>query len=89
MEKLAKRNCPGQDTRYWTPKDIYEVACPHCSGQVEYFKDDLRRACPHCGKFAINPKNDLACAAWCNASAECLEQAGKSPPSGESDSSLP
>ncbi len=72
--------CPGQDSRYWTPKDIYEVQCGNCAQPVEFFKDDLRRQCPHCGKLILNPSNDLSCAAWCKSAPECLKESGRELP---------
>jgi endogenous inhibitor of DNA gyrase (YacG/DUF329 family) len=64
--------------QFWTPDNIFEAPCAHCGKPVEFFKDDLRRACPHCGEFTLNPRNDLACAAWCPSAAKCLEQLGGS-----------
>lgn len=69
-------NCPGQDTRYWTPKDVYEIPCTECGKSIEFFKDDLKRNCPHCGRQNLNPNNDLSCAEWCGAAVECLEELG-------------
>jgi len=45
---------------------------------MEFFKDDLKRNCPHCAQPNLNPRNDLACAAWCKAAPECLEELGPS-----------
>jgi len=84
---MPKNMCPGQDMRFWKPDDIYRVPCAHCGGQVEFFKDDLRRKCPHCGKFTVNPKNDLSCARWCRYAAECLGQLGRLPPEVSKDGS--
>ncbi len=77
---MTTPRCPGQDLRYWTPEDIYEAACAHCGGAVEFFKDDLRRKCPHCGQYTVNPHNDMACAAWCQYAPECLAQLGREMP---------
>ncbi len=74
---MAKRNCPGQDTQYWTPENIFEEPCAHCGELIEFFKDDLRRKCKNCEKYTVNPRNDMACAAWCASAAECLEQLGR------------
>jgi len=63
--------------RYWKPEDIFESMCAHCGRSVEFFKDDLKRRCPACGKDTLNPKNDLACAAWCKSAAQCLEELGR------------
>jgi hypothetical protein len=52
------------------------VLCVHCESPIEFFKDDLRRKCRNCGKYTVNPKNDLGCAAWCKFGPECLSQAG-------------
>jgi len=71
---MAPRQCPGQDLRYWTPECIYENCCTQCGKPVEFFKDDLRRRCPHCGAYTVNPRNDMACAAWCQHAEECLAQ---------------
>ena len=77
---MKRASCPGQDTQYWKPEDIFEAPCVHCAQPIEFFKDDLRRKCPHCGKYAINPRNDLSCAAWCKRAAECLDQLGRPGP---------
>ena len=75
---MNKLRCPGQDTRYWKPEDIFEVPCMACGKPIEFFKNDLKRPCPHCGRPNLNPKNDLACAAWCPAAKECLDEVGRS-----------
>jgi ribosomal protein S27E len=64
--------CPGQDTRFWQPGDIYEVKCPSCGEKLEFFKDDTRRTCKHCGQVIRNPKLDVGCAEHCPFSADCL-----------------
>ncbi|MDL2269741.1 phosphohydrolase [Desulfosarcina sp. OttesenSCG-928-A07] len=64
--------CPGQDTQYWKPGAIYEVACPQCGIKVEFFKDDTTRKCPACGHPFVNPKMDFGCAAYCPHAAECI-----------------
>jgi hypothetical protein len=63
--------CPGQDTRYWKPGDIFDVRCPGCGGGVEFFRDDVKRKC-RCGRVITNPKLNLACAEWCQKAEECL-----------------
>jgi hypothetical protein len=77
---MKRASCPGQDLRYWRPEDIFEAPCACCARPIEFFKDDLRRKCPHCGKYVVNPRNDLACAAWCKQAAECLAQLGRPVP---------
>ena len=63
--------CPGQDTRYWKPGDIFDVRCPGCGRDVEFFRDDAERKCG-CGRVIPNPKRDLACAEWCSKAEDCL-----------------
>ncbi len=74
---MAPQQCPGQDTRYWKPEDIYDTPCVSCGLPMEFFKTDLRRACPHCGAPNVNPRNDMSCAAWCKSAPECLAQLGQ------------
>jgi anaerobic ribonucleoside-triphosphate reductase len=69
---MTRPKCPGQDTRYWTPDDIYEVLCPHCDSSMEFFKDESVLPCPDCGKEVRNPKIDLGCATWCASGEQCL-----------------
>jgi len=64
--------CPGQDTRFWKPDDIFDVPCQACGTPVEFFKTDARRRCPRCGKHIQNPKISLGCARWCAYAKECL-----------------
>jgi len=69
---MSKPKCPGQDTRYWTPDDAYEVRCPHCGNEMEFFKDDPVRTCRSCRNKIPNPRIDLGCAKWCKFAAQCL-----------------
>jgi len=64
--------CPGQDTLYWKEDAIYEVKCPKCKGNVEFFKDDTARKCEHCGHRFANPKMDFGCASYCQYAEQCL-----------------
>ena len=64
--------CPGQDTRFWKPGDIYEVVCPQCGKTMEFFKDDTRRTCKECGQVVRNPKLDVGCAEHCPFAQDCL-----------------
>jgi len=68
--------CPGQDTLYWKPGDIFEVECPHCKKTVEFFKDEATRKCKSCKKTVLNPRMDFGCAAYCKFAAECLGELG-------------
>jgi hypothetical protein len=68
---MADHMCPGQDTRYWKPEDLFDTPCVHCGNMVEFFKDDAMRDCPFCGKLTLNPKQDLTCGSWCKHTEEC------------------
>ena len=63
--------CPGQDSRYWSPEDIFEANCPQCTASIEFWKDEVSRKCPHCGQVVQNPKIDLSCAEWCHYGPQC------------------
>jgi len=64
--------CPGQDQRFWTPDDVFELPCPHCGDAIEFWKDDPRLKCRSCGEVVENPRFDLGCAAWCRYAEACL-----------------
>ncbi|MFA4915744.1 MAG: HD domain-containing protein [Syntrophales bacterium] len=64
--------CPGQDTRFWKPTDIFEIPCPKCGQAVEFFKNDTVRNCPKCSYRFVNPKLDFGCASYCEYAEQCL-----------------
>lgn len=64
--------CPGQDSRYWKQNAIFDVKCPHCGNEIEFFKDDPARKCPKCGHRFINPEMDFGCASYCEYAEQCL-----------------
>jgi hypothetical protein len=64
--------CPGQDQRYWTADDIFDVCCPYCDHEIEFWKDEPFRLCRACMKEVRNPRIDLGCAKWCKFSEQCL-----------------
>lgn len=64
--------CPGQDSRYWKPGAIFEVKCPKCGNEVEFFKDDTTRLCKKCGHRFVNPEMDFGCASYCPYAEHCL-----------------
>jgi len=66
--------CPGQDTRYWKPGDIFDAPCPDCGTVIEFFKDDAVRKCRQCGTKVLNPKIDFGCASYCAFAEECLRE---------------
>lgn len=71
--------CPGQDTRYWKGKDIFEIKCPNCNETIEFFKDDTNRRCTKCNEKFFNPKKDLGCFEYCKYADKCakLQEEGK------------
>ncbi len=69
--------CPGQDMQYWKPGAIFEVKCPKCGKEVEFFKDDPTRKCPACGHRFLNPSLDFGCASYCQYAEQCI---GNLPP---------
>ena len=71
--------CPGQDLRYLKPEDVYIIRCPHCKGEVEFFKDEPTQRCPKCKEKVSNPKIDMGCAKWCAFAEECLGVTPESP----------
>jgi hypothetical protein len=68
---MTHTGCPGQDTRYWKPGDIFETRCADCGRIVEFFKDDVARTC-QCGSRIENPRIDRGCAQWCPQAEGCL-----------------
>ena len=69
--------CPGQDSRYWKEGAIFEVKCPKCGYEVEFFKDEPTRACKKCGHRFLNPHLDFGCASYCQYAEQCV---GNLPP---------
>jgi len=84
---LNRTRCPGQDTRYWRPGDIFTVQCASCGSAVEFFKDEASRRCPGCGTRLQNPRLSMGCAQWCEHARECLgfdpKQAGAGDAAGD------
>jgi hypothetical protein len=64
--------CPGQDQRYWKPEDIFDVRCPYCGREIEFWKDEPSHTCRGCEREVRNPRIDLGCAQWCAHGDECL-----------------
>ena len=72
MEK-GDITCPGQNTMFWKPDDIYDVRCPNCDRPVEFWKDDSKRTCD-CGHRFLNPKRDLGCLEYCKYAEQCMPE---------------
>ena len=64
--------CPGQDSRYWKEGAIFEVKCPECGREMEFFQDDAWRRCKHCGYRLQNPRLSFGCAEYCPFAAQCI-----------------
>lgn len=64
--------CPGQDSRYWKPEDIYEEDCPNCGNAIEFWKTDIRLRCEKCKSMVVNPRFNMGCAEWCSYAEQCL-----------------
>ena len=71
---MEQMKCPGQDTRFWKPDDIFVAECPKCGAEIEFFKDDARRRCAWCGHMFYNPKIALGCAEWCQYAEKCVPE---------------
>ena len=69
--------CPGQDSQYWKPEAVFDVKCPKCGNEVEFFKDDPTRKCGKCGHRFLNPDLDFGCASYCQYAEQCI---GNLPP---------
>jgi hypothetical protein len=65
--------CPGQNTMFWKPGDIFDVSCPNCGKPVEFWKDDAKRTCT-CGHRFLNPKRDIGCLEWCKYAETCMPE---------------
>jgi len=71
---MEQVKCPGQDTRFWKPDDIFTLECPKCGTEIEFFKDDARRRCAWCGHLFYNPKIELGCAEYCQFADKCVPE---------------
>ncbi len=81
---MTTPRCPGQDMRFWKPEDVYDIRCPHCEKDMEFFKDEPFLLCPNCNQEVRNPKIDLGCAKWCKHASECLGKYLESEPATKS-----
>ena len=64
--------CPGQDSRYWGQEAIFEVKCPECGNEMEFFQDDTWRRCSKCGHRLQNPRMNFGCAEYCPYARQCV-----------------
>lgn len=72
-EIIDNMKCPGSDTQFWTPYDIFEIRCQSCSSSVEFFKDDGQIRCRNCGELYNNPKLKENCFEYCKFGKQCKE----------------
>lgn len=72
--------CPGQDTRFWKPSDVFEKPCPHCGHVLEFWRDDISVRCRQCGNRVFNPRFDPGCAAWCAYAEQCVAEIARGLP---------
>jgi hypothetical protein len=61
--------------RSWKPEDIFELDCPWCDTEIEFWKDEPLRICRGCGREIRNPRLDPGCAKWCAFAPECIGHA--------------
>ncbi len=80
----TKTICPGQDTRFWHPEDIFDSRCANCGSIIEFFKDEASQKCKKCGTRVQNPRLNMGCAQWCEHAKDCL---GYDPKTESADSS--
>ncbi len=66
--------CPGQNMQFWKPEDIFEIKCPTCGSDVEFFKDDISRICGTCEQKTLNPRMDFGCAKHCEYADKCRKE---------------
>lgn len=69
---MLASKCPGQDSRYLKPEDIYEIDCLDCGNPIEFWKTDIRLHCEKCKRVVVNPRFDMGCAKWCSYAEQCL-----------------
>ena len=72
---MAAPRCPGQNMQYWEFDDIYNINCPFCDHEIEFWKDEPLRLCPSCGEEVRNTQMDLGCAKWCKFAEDCIGKA--------------
>ncbi len=74
---MVYKKCPGQDLSRKKPDEVvYNLPCPSCRAEVEFFYDDKVRLCPECGSQVrkSDPQllKDFGCADWCEAAEKCI-----------------
>ncbi len=61
---MSDSHCPGQDMRFWRPEDIFDVVCPACQNEIEFWKDEPMRVCSQCKREILNPNLNATTAAF-------------------------
>lgn len=64
------RKCCGNNWEEWGFDSIFEIECPVCGREVEFFKDEIRRTCPACRASVINGCQDYGCGQWCSSDSD-------------------
>ena len=47
--------CPSASPSY-NANDVFDVECPKCGTEVEFFGDDVQNKCPKCSEVVPNPR---------------------------------
>jgi len=47
--------CPSSDPTY-RAAEVFEVKCPKCGTEIEFFADDRQNKCHQCGEVVKNPR---------------------------------
>lgn len=47
--------CPREDPQNLRQGDIFEIKCPECGADVEFWKGDFSAVCPKCHTKVENP----------------------------------
>ena len=61
------RKCSRQDMAEWGFDAVFEVSCPKCGYEVEFFKDEITRNRSKCNQKVINDRKDFGGERWCSA----------------------
>lgn len=48
--------CPTSHASISDPNAVFEVPCPKCGTEVEFFAEDKKRPCPSCGEKVESPR---------------------------------
>ena len=60
------------DPAYFKIEDIRTQKCTSCTGDMEFWKDDVFLVCPSCGTRNTNAGVQNTCLAWCKEASACI-----------------